>query len=249
MSGLEVEVRVKDRGVQFAMTVPSGTTVALVGPNGAGKSTVLDAMCGLLQPDRCRIVLDGRVLTAVAGGHKSAVVPPWHRGIGLLGQKALLFEHLSVVDNVAYGLRAQGSSARRARARADEWLEEVGLGGLGQHRPRELSGGQAQRVALARTLAVEPKVVALDEPLAWLDVESAGVIRDVLSRQMRGRTCVIVTHDCKDISALADVLIVMEKGHVVDSGRTAEMLRHPSSAFLATLTGAPTKTWVPREHG
>ena len=131
MSGLEVEVRVKDRGVQFAMTVPSGTTVALVGPNGAGKSTVLDAMCGLLQPDRCRIVLDGRVLTAVDGGHKSAVVPPWHRGIGLLGQKALLFEHLSVVDNVAYGLRAQGWSVRRARARADEWLEEVGLGDWG----------------------------------------------------------------------------------------------------------------------
>ncbi|WP_432514998.1 sulfate/molybdate ABC transporter ATP-binding protein [Kineococcus sp. SYSU DK001] len=231
---LEVDVAFAPRALAVRCEVAAGEVLAVLGPNGAGKSTLLALLAGLLRPTAGRVVLDGRVLA-----DDRTRVPPHRRGVGLLAQDPLLFPHLSVEDNVAFGPRSAGASRRRARARAAGLLAEVGAAGFAARRPHELSGGQAQRVALARALAAEPRLLLLDEPLAALDVTAAPEVRQVLRRVLRGgdRTAVLVTHDPLDALALADRVVVLDAGRVVERGAVQDVLTTPRSAFGARLAG------------
>ena len=164
-------------------------------------------------------------------------VPPHDRGVALLAQDALLFPHLTARDNVAFGPRSAGRGRAEARAAADHWLAEVDAADLADRRPSELSGGQAQRVALARALAVEPRLLLLDEPMAALDVAVAPALRQVLRRVLAGRSAVLVTHDVLDALLLADRVVVLEDGRVVEQGPTSEVLARPRSPFAARIAG------------
>jgi len=220
------------RDVQAAFTVAPGETVALLGPNGSGKSSLLETAAGLLRADRGEISLDGRVLTGV-GVH----VPPHRRRVALLAQDPLLFPHLSARDNVAFGPRSAGVARSAAREQADRLLAEVEAGRLGDSRPGALSGGQAQRVALARALAAEPALLLLDEPMAALDVAVLPGLRQTLRRVLADRTTVLVTHDVLDALLLADRVVVLEAGRVVEEGPSADVLARPRSSFAARLAG------------
>lgn len=213
------------RGVDVRLTVAAGETLALIGPNGAGKSSVLAMIAGTLRPD------PGALLEL--GGHDLLPVPIHRRRVGLLGQDPLLFDHLDLAGNVAYGLRAGGMDRRRAHARALEWLELVGIADLAQRRPREVSGGQAQRAALARALAPEPELILLDEPLSALDVDVAAAIRGVLRPLLAGRTAIVVSHAAADVTALADRVAVLESGRVTETAATLGELTGPFARSFA----------------
>jgi molybdate transport system ATP-binding protein len=220
------------------LRISPGEVVAVLGPNGAGKSTVLGLLAGLLRPDRGYVELNGRVLTdTVAGRH----VPPHGRGIGLLAQEPLLFPHLTVRSNVAFGPRCIGSRRRAAHAAAEHWLSEVDAVALADRHPAQLSGGQAQRIALARALAVQPQLLLLDEPLAALDVDAAPALRGLLRRVLRDgsgrRGALLVTHDPLDALTLADRVLVLGEGAVVEQGPTRQVLGTPRSAFAARIAG------------
>jgi molybdate transport system ATP-binding protein len=211
------------------LDVPAGSVLALLGPNGSGKSTVLGCLAGLIAPASAEITVAGRALAGLA---------PHRRGIGLLSQDALLFPHLSAVDNVAFSPRSTGAGRRAARERACFWLAEVDAVELADRRPGQLSGGQAQRVAIARALAAQPDLLLLDEPFAALDVDAAPAIRGLLRRVLKtGPTTVLVTHDPLDALALADHVAVMNDGRVVERGPTREVLSAPRTAFTARIAG------------
>ncbi|WP_353951019.1 ABC transporter ATP-binding protein [Knoellia sp. S7-12] len=234
-----VDITVDQRDVDINVTVNEGETLALLGPNGAGKSTILAAAAGLIHPDTGTVRLGDRVLSD-AGQSESSThiwVPPHARGIALLAQDARLFPHLSALDNVAFGLRATGTSRRVAAERAASWLERVGMAAYAQRRPHKLSGGQAQKVAIARALATEPAVLLIDEPLSALDVEVAPDVRDLLRRVTHDRTTVLVTHDVLDAALLADRVAVIHGGRVVEEGETARVLSRPTSDFGARFAG------------
>ena len=209
---------------------------ALIGPNVAGKTTVLGALAGLLRLAGGRVVLDGHVLEDAARGVRLAAE---RRPVGMVFQDYLLFPHLSVVENVAFGLRARGVRRSAARRTAHGWLERLGLPGLADASPRTLSGGQQQRVALARALATDPRMLLLDEPLAALDVSIRAEVRRDLRRHLREFTGVnlLVTHDPLEAIALADRLIVIERGRIVQAGTPAEVTERPRSAYVADLVG------------
>lgn len=226
------------RGTGFrldvSVRVPHGEVTAVMGPSGAGKSTLLAALSGDVRISSGGIrFADGTMITRRR--HLSAA----RRGVVLLGQDARLFPHLSVRDNVAFGLTVRGTARERARQVADEWLWRVGLSGSGAHRPRELSGGQQQRVALARALAVAPRVLLLDEPLTSLDAETAADIRAVLHEQLSSTrtTALIVTHDAFDAAALARRVVVIERGVVTQEGPVRDVLEAPATAFVAATAG------------
>ena len=229
----EVRVRRRDFDVDIALDVAAGETVAVMGRSGAGKSTLLGALAGLTPLDGGEIAVDGRVLDR-APGLRTA---PMHRGIVLLGQDARLFPHLTARENVAFGPRAAGVSASVARSGADEWLARVGLPGAGDRRPVELSGGEQQRVAVARALAAEPRVVLLDEPLVALDAVTASEIRAMLREHLAGVTAVAVTHDAVDAAALADRLVIVERGRVTQAGPVREVLTAPATDVAARIAG------------
>jgi molybdate transport system ATP-binding protein len=231
---LHLDLTVDDRDVALDLTVTEGETVALLGPNGAGKSTVLAAVAGLLRPDRGSITLGDDTLF---DSTTRAWVPPHERHIALLAQEARLFPHLNALDNVAFGPRSQGTPRRDATTSAAHWLEEVGMTAYARRRPRELSGGQAQKVAIARALATEPSVLLVDEPLAALDVESAPDVRDLLRRVTHDRTTLLVTHDVLDAALLADRVAVLHAGRVVEEGETSRVLSRPRSDFGARFAG------------
>ena len=230
---MSLHAAVKVQRERFALdvdiTVDAGETVAVLGPNGAGKTTLLRALAGLI-PFEGRVELDGAVLDDSATRRH---VPTEHRRVGLVFQDHVLFPHMSVLDNVAFGLKKDG--ARLAR----EWLERAGLGDKARALPRELSGGQAQRVALLRTLITEPHLLLLDEPLSALDVTVRADVRRELSRQLSGFKGIrmLVTHDPVEAMALADRLLVLEGGRVVQSGSAAEVTARPRSRFVADLAG------------
>jgi molybdate transport system ATP-binding protein len=234
---LEISVRVPSRRVEVDLQVAEGETLALLGPNGSGKSTVLEVIAGLVRPESGRVVLDDRVLTDVGPESAGVLVAPHDRRTALLGQEALLFPHLDALENVAFGPRSRGTDRRTARTGAQRWLDEVGVGELAGRRPGQLSGGQAQRVAVARALAAEPRLLLLDEPMAALDVAVQPALRQVLRRVLKGRTSIIVTHDPLDALLLADRVAVLEGGRVVERGRSTEVLSRPRSAFAARLAG------------
>ncbi|MFD5215475.1 sulfate/molybdate ABC transporter ATP-binding protein [Microbacterium sp. NPDC058345] len=221
--------------VDVALGVAAGETVVVMGPSGAGKSTLLQALAGLVPLDDGEIVVDGRVVDRVTGSRVRA--KPMRRGAVLLGQNPRLFPHLSVRENVAFGPRALGTDIRAARRDAEDWLRRVGLPGSGERMPHELSGGEAQRVAVARALAASPRIVLLDEPLIALDTETAGDIRQMLRDQLASSTTIAVTHDVADAVALADRLVVLETGRITQEGPVREVLAAPGSRFVASIAG------------
>ncbi|GGM29813.1 sulfate/molybdate ABC transporter ATP-binding protein [Promicromonospora citrea] len=239
------DAAVAARDVDVALEIERGETLALLGPNGAGKSTVLAVAAGLLRPDSARVELDGRPLTVSGAGRRAVHVPPHDRQIALLSQEPLLFPHLSVLDNVAFGPRSRGASRAAARATARHWLAEVGVEELADRRPAQVSGGQAQRAAVARALAADPGLLLLDEPMAALDVAVTPDLRRTLRRVLADRTVLLVTHDALDALVLADRVAVLEGGRVVDHGETARVLSQPRSRFTAQLAGLNmvTGTW------
>lgn len=228
---------VPDRDVDVAFTVAPGETVALLGPNGAGKSTVLAVAAGLIRPDRGEITLDGRPLTSAGGSGRHAWVAPHDREIALLAQDPLLFPHLSVLDNVEFAPRARGVARSQAHATARHWLDQVGVAELADRKPSQVSGGQAQRVAVARALAADPRLLLLDEPMAALDVAVTPALRQTLRSVLAERSVILVTHDALDALLLADTVIVLDRGRIVEQGPAAEVLTRPRSAFAARIAG------------
>ena len=225
----------------MSLDVAAGETLAILGPNGAGKSTLLSIIAGLLRPDSGRAELDNTTLFNLARGEW---LPPHRRGISLLAQEPLLFPHLSALENVAFGPRSAGRARAEARASAREWLSAVEAAELSGSRPAQLSGGQAQRVALARALAPEPRLLLLDEPLAALDVAVAPTLRRMLRGVLAGRSVILVTHELLDALTLADRVIVLTDGAIVEQGLTAEVLQRPRHPYTARLAGLNLLTGV-----
>lgn len=233
---LSFQAAVAGRGFDVALTVRPGETVAVMGPNGAGKSTLLAGIAGLLRPDSGKAELNGRTLFDLDHG-KRTWAPPHLRGTALLAQEPLLFPHLSVLDNVAFGPRSAGVGKTEAKEQAMRWLADVEADQLAGRRPAELSGGQAQRVAVARALAADPALLLLDEPLAALDIHSAPLLRRLFKRVLAGRQAIIVTHDVLDALMLADRVIILENGRIAEEGPTRAVLDRPRSSFAAGLAG------------
>jgi len=210
--------------------------VALLGPNGAGKTTLLCAVAGLVPIRVGYVKLDGAVLEDASTG---TYVPTEERSIGFVFQDYLLFPHLSVLDNVAFGLRSRGVSRPQSAQTARGWLDRLGLTRYADAKPGLLSGGERQRVALARALAPNPRVLLLDEPLAALDATTRVEVRHDLKTHLdsfRGIR-LVVTHDALEAMTLADRLVVIENGHHVQTGTPAEVTERPKSRYVADLVG------------
>ena len=218
------------------LQVEDGEVVAVLGPNGSGKSTLLRTLAGMQPLAGGRIALDGETLDDPS---VPILVPPEHRSCGMVFQDYLLFPHLTAVANVAFGLQCRGRSRTEANRQASEWLERIGLADRASSKPGRLSGGQAQQVALARALATEPRLLLLDEPMAALDVAARGAVRHRLRRHLEAfaGSCVMVTHDPLDAAALADRLIIIEDGQVVQGGTLADITARPHTAYVAELVG------------
>jgi len=213
-----------------SLEVADGEFFVLLGPSGSGKSTILRMIAGLAGIDAGRVVLHGRDVTAQ---------PPQRRGTGFVFQNYALFRHMSVAENVEFGLRIRKVAAAARRRKRDELLELVGLAGLGGRMPRQLSGGQQQRVALARALAYEPEVLLLDEPFGALDAKIRIELRRTLRTIQRniGMTTIFVTHDQEEAFELADRLGVMNVGRLLEVGPPDELYLHPQTEFVATFLG------------
>lgn len=214
---LDFTVRRADFALRVDTTIDAGRTVAVIGTNGAGKTTLLESIAGLVAVDEGRIVVDDRVLDSV---DDDTFVAPERRDIGVMFQDYLLFDHLSMLENVAFGPRARGVRKAEARERAREMIASVGLSHLVDRRPPELSGGQRQRAALLRALATRPRVLLLDEPLAAIDSAARAELRASLVERIDefdGIT-LVVTHDASDVTAMAERVIVLDSGNVVWDG-------------------------------
>ena len=214
---LDFTVRRADFTLRVDTTIDAGRTVAVIGTNGAGKTTLLESIAGLVAVDEGRIVVDDRVLDSV---DDDTFVAPERRDIGVMFQDYLLFDHLSMLENVAFGPRARGVRKAEARERAREMIASVGLSHLVDRRPPELSGGQRQRAALLRALATRPRVLLLDEPLAAIDSAARAELRASLVERIDefdGIT-LVVTHDASDVTAMAERVIVLDSGNVVWDG-------------------------------
>jgi molybdate transport system ATP-binding protein len=230
---------VVDRGefrLEAALSVDPGQVLAVLGPNAAGKTTLLRALAGLGALTGGTIRVGADVWDDPQAG---VFVPAVDRAVGLVFQDYRLFPHLSVLDNVAFAARAHGVGRPRARRDAAGWLERLGLGALAGRRPGELSGGQAQRVALARALARNPRLLLLDEPLAALDVRTRWQIRGELRRHLSAFAgpSILVTHDPLEAMVLADRILVLESGRVVQEGAPADVARRPATEYVARLVG------------
>jgi molybdate transport system permease protein len=217
--------------VGLVLDAEPGSTVAVVGPNGAGKTTLLRALLGLTPRARA---------TRLGLGEREVAEHATHRrGIAWVPQDGALLPHLSALDNTAYGPRAQGVPRAEARAEARAWLDRLGVGQLTARRPGGLSGGQAGRVALARALAARPRLLLLDEPLAALDQGSRVRVRQALREHLAGfgGVCLLVTHDPVEAVSLADRVLVLQDGRVVQDAAPAEVVRHPRSPWVARMLG------------
>jgi ABC-type Fe3+/spermidine/putrescine transport system ATPase subunit len=212
---------------------PAGGFTTLLGPSGCGKTTLLRIIAGFVEPDAGTVSVGGRDV----GGD-----PPWRRRIGFVFQSYALWPHMTVHDNVAYGLRLRGLPRAEVAARVGAALDRIGMAGLGGRHPGQLSGGQQQRVALARALVLEPDVLLLDEPLSNLDARLRVEMRREIRRLQRevGITTIYVTHDQEEALQLSDVIAVMSQGRVEQVGSAEEVYARPRTAFVATSLGAAT---------
>ena len=214
--------------------------LAVVGPNGSGKTTVLRLLAGAVDPERAEIEVGAQVLASTSRG---VHVPMERRRVGYVPQGYGLFPHLSVIDNVAFGLSTWPHRLAKAErhARAQRMLEELDCGALAQRRVEGLSGGEQQRIALARALVIEPNLLLLDEPLAALDATTRRTVRRFLADHLPsfGRPCVLVTHDVRDVEALAAAVVVLEQGRVLQRGTLEDLRAAPASDFVAEFVGAP----------
>ena len=230
---------VVDRGtfrLDLPLRIDSGEVVAILGPNGSGKTTALRALAGLLPLTDGHVTLADRTLD---DPRQRVFVRPELRAVGVVFQDYLLFPHLSAVDNIAFGPRSRGADRPEARRLAMAWLDRVGLVEQADRKPRQLSGGQAQRVALARALVAGPPLLLLDEPLAALDARTRLDTRTALHRHLAenpGAT-LIVTHDPLDALVLADRLVILESGRVVQEGDAATITAQPRTDYVARLVG------------
>ncbi len=232
----DVTVSRGDFVLDVRVDVAPGQILAVLGPNGAGKTTLLRALAGLLPVSRGRIAVGDDVWDDDAA---DVFVPPAERRAGIVFQDYRLFPHLSVLDNVAFSRHARGAGRREARRHAADVLDRLGLAALGARRPRELSGGQAQRVALARALAADPRLLLLDEPLAALDARTRLEIRTELRGYLAtfDGPSLLVTHDPLEAMVLADRILVLEGGRVVQEGPPAAVARRPATEYVARLVG------------
>lgn len=214
----------------LSLSVERGELVSLLGPSGCGKTTTLRVIAGFVGLERGRVVIGGRDYTHV---------PPNRRNIGLVFQSYALFPHLTVFENVAFGLRLRRLPPEQIRARVHEALRMVGLAGLEQRLPAQLSGGQQQRVAVARAIVIEPQLLLLDEPLSNLDAKLRVEMRSELRRVQRqlGITMVYVTHDQAEAMALSDRVVVMNAGRIEQIGAPEEVWHRPCSLFVADFMG------------
>jgi molybdate transport system ATP-binding protein len=217
------------------LSADPGDVVAVIGPNGAGKSTFARALAGLVPLDAGHVVCDGETWDD-GSGHARTVQ---ERHTGMVFQRQLLFPHLSVLENVAFGPRSRGVRRAAARRRAQDWLDRLGVGELAARRPHEVSGGQAQRVSIARALATEPRLLLLDEPLAALDVGVAMALRIELARHLSefSGVSVLVTHDAIDTLTVANRVVVLDEGRVAQEGTPAEVAQRPQTEHVARLMG------------
>jgi sulfate/thiosulfate transport system ATP-binding protein len=217
-----------------SLEIPSGSLTALLGPSGSGKSTLLRVIAGLEVPDGGSVVIDGRDATAL---------PPQRRGIGFVFQHYAAFKHMSVRENVAFGLRVRRRPKPEIDARVKELLGIVGLGGYAERYPSQLSGGQRQRMALARALAVEPSVLLLDEPFGALDAKVRAELRAWL-RRLHDEvevTTLLVTHDQEEAMDVADRIAVMHDGDIEQAGGPRELYEHPATPFVMGFLGPVTQ--------
>ncbi len=216
--------------LQAKFNAAAQSCTAIVGPNGSGKTSLLHAIAGLLPIQQGTVTLNNQLVDDPAN---AIYIPPERRPIALHSQHNLLFEHLSVIDNIAFGPRSSGISKTQANQIAWQWLERVGLSDLGAATPAQLSGGQAQRVGLARAAACNPAVLLLDESLAALDSKTRSSIRHLIADI--AATKVLVTHDLIEARILADQLLVMENGQITQSGTPQEVAATPRTAWIADL--------------
>ena len=220
--------------LELSIEVRPGEVLGVLGPNGAGKSTLLRAVAGLEE------LSEGQVGVGDEAWQRPGLfVPAERRRVGVVFQDYRLFPHLDVRDNVAFAARSRGSGRAASRAHAQQWLVRLGLAELADRRPHQLSGGQSQRVALARALALEPEVLLLDEPMAALDAGARIDVRTFLRAHLAdfAGPVVLVTHDPLEAMVLADRVLVLEAGGVVQQGTPAEVARRPASAYVARLVG------------
>ncbi len=236
--GLEAAFAVTraDFRLEVELAVGPGEVLAVLGPNGAGKSTLLRALAGLRAVTEGRVSVGDQLWDDAAAG---VFVPAVDRSVGLVFQDYRLFPHLSVLDNIAFAARARGAGRRRSRAEAGAVIDRLDLAALARRRPGQLSGGQAQRVALARALAAQPRLLLLDEPLAALDARTRLEIRTELRRHLSGFAgpSIVVTHDPLEALVLADRILVLEAGVIVQAGTPAEVSRRPATEYVARLMG------------
>jgi molybdate transport system ATP-binding protein len=236
--GLVVDAEVTRGSFTLAVSLAAaaGQVLGLLGPNGAGKSTLLSAVAGLTPVSAGRITLAGQVMDDADAG---TFVEPSGRPVGFVFQNYRLFPHLTVADNVAFSPRARGLGRRAARSAASHWLDRLGLADLADRKPDQLSGGQAQRVALARALAGQPALLLLDEPLSALDAGTRLDVQAELKRHLAEFTgpCLLVTHDPLEALVLADRLVVLENGRIVQEGTPAQIARQPRTDYVAKLVG------------
>jgi ABC-type Fe3+/spermidine/putrescine transport system ATPase subunit len=215
----------------ISLSIRPGEFYTLLGPSGCGKTTLLRLLAGFITPDTGRILVDDEPIDPV---------PPWKRNLGMVFQHYALWPHLSVFENVAFGLRVRGVSGEALRAKVAAALAQVGLAGFEGRRPSQLSGGQQQRVALARTLIIQPRLLLLDEPLSNLDAVLRTQMRLELGRLHRdvGITTVYVTHDQAEALALSTRVAVLDQGRIVQEGKPEEIYWRPRSRFVAEFVGA-----------
>jgi ABC-type Fe3+/spermidine/putrescine transport system ATPase subunit len=213
------------------LDVARGELVSLLGPSGCGKSTLLRLVAGFIKPDQGRIEIAGRDVTKV---------PTHRRNVGIVHQSHALWPHLTVIENVAFGLEMRKVKRPEREKLASEMLDAVGLGGFERRLPPELSGGQQQRVALARALVIRPQVLLLDEPLSSLDANLRVYLREEIRRIQRdvGVTTMFVTHDREEAMAVSDRIVLLQHGHIAQQGTATELYRAPDSRFVMAFTGS-----------
>jgi len=235
---LQARVRLARKGFVLDAEIgcDRGETLAILGPNGAGKSTLLMCIAGLAEPDEARISVDGRLVQDTA---TALHVPAEGRGCGIVFQGLLLFPHMSVLDNVAFPIMARGLPRSEASRKAARTLDEIGAAPLAGKRPSDLSGGEAQRAALARALSGDPRLLLLDEPLSSLDARARAEVRGLLRTVLRSfeGPRLLVTHEPVEAMTLADRIAVIEEGVITQTGTPAEIRETPRTSYAAELVG------------